>query len=74
MSDRVQQALKDLSRDDLAVLRDCVEYVGGYEGGSFKTPLMGALERGHDMPRRSRLIVAVKHLSEAEILALCEGD
>ena len=63
-----------LGDDDLAVLRECVGFCQGYDGTPFKTELLGALERGYDMDRCNRIIAAVKHLSERDILSICEGE
>ena len=63
-----------LCDDDLAVLRECVEFCHGYDGTPFKIELLGALERGYDMARCNRMIAAVKHLTETDILSICDAE
>jgi hypothetical protein len=70
---RTRAAAARLRPGDLEVLNKCLDYCGGGEPG-FKALLLGNLERGYDFDRKNRLISAIKHLTEREIIALIDGE
>jgi hypothetical protein len=71
MSRRATRQPQGLSTKELAILGECVRFVGAELGESFKPALMEALERGHDW-RRERIMRTIRHLSEEQILAWCD--
>jgi hypothetical protein len=70
---RTRAAAAKLQPGDMEMLKNCVDYCGGGAPG-FKALLLGSLERGYDFHRKNRLISVIKHLSEAEIIALIDGE
>jgi hypothetical protein len=73
MSRRATRQPKDLTSKDLAILRECMRFVGGGLGESFKDDLMSALSRGND-PASDRIMRTIRNLSEAQIVAWCDSD
>jgi hypothetical protein len=72
--DKVERLSRHLHDGDILHLSRGVEYCGGYRSEPFKGLLVGTLKSGHDRDRAHRLAAVVSHLTEEEILWLCETE